>query len=98
MSLYIARRLLWAVLTLLAVTFFTFLVFFALSPDPAVAICGQTCTPDRIATIQHQLGIDQPFLVQFGTFLKGIFAGRTYGESASAIACQAPCIGHSFQN
>jgi peptide/nickel transport system permease protein len=98
MGVYITRRLLWAVLTLLAVTFFTFLVFFALSPDPAVAICGQTCTPDAITTIQHQLGIDQPFLVQFGTFLKGIFVGRTYGDGPSAIACEAPCIGHSFQN
>jgi peptide/nickel transport system permease protein len=98
MSLYIARRILWALLTLLAVTFFTFLVFFALSPDPAVAICGQTCTPEAITTIQHQLGIDQPFLVQFGTFVKGIFVGRDYGEGASVIACEAPCIGHSFQN
>ncbi len=98
MPSYIARRLLWALLTLLAVTFFTFLVFFALSPDPAVAICGQTCTPEAIATIQHQLGIDQPFLVQFGTFLQGIFVGRHYGDGASMIACEAPCIGHSFQN
>jgi len=98
MGLYIAKRLLWAVLTLLAVTFFTFLVFFALSPEPAVAICGQTCTPDRIDAIRHQLGIDQPFLTQFVTFLQGIFVGRTYGDGPSAIACTAPCIGHSFQN
>jgi peptide/nickel transport system permease protein len=98
MALYVSRRLLWAVLTLLAVTFFTFMVFFALSPDPAVAICGQTCSPDRILTIRHQLGIDQPFFTQFFTFLKGIFVGRSYGDGASAIDCAAPCIGHSFQN
>jgi peptide/nickel transport system permease protein len=97
MALYLGKRILAAVLTLLAVTFFTYLVFFALSPDPAVAICGQTCSPDRILTIRHQLGIDQPFFTQFFTFLRGIFVGRSYGDGASAISCAAPCIGHSFQ-
>jgi peptide/nickel transport system permease protein len=97
MAWYLGKRVSAAVVTLLAVVFFTYLVFFALSPDPAVAICGQTCTPDRIVIIRHQLGIDQPFLVQFSTFLKGIFVGRSYGDGASAVFCSAPCIGHSFQ-
>ena len=97
MTLYLTKRILAALITLLAVTFFTYLIFFALSPDPAVAICGQTCTPDRILIIRHQLGIDQPFFTQFFTFLRGIFVGRSYGDGPSAVGCAAPCIGHSFQ-
>ena len=41
MARYLGKRFLAAIFTLLAVAFFTYLVFFALSPDPAVAICGQ---------------------------------------------------------
>ncbi|MGO1972172.1 MAG: ABC transporter permease [Propionibacteriaceae bacterium] len=95
---YLARRIAFAVLTLFLVCLFTFVIFFVLSPDPAVLICGQTCTPDRIANIQAQLGLDQPFLVQFGTFLTGLFVGRTYGEGPSGVFCAAPCLGHSFQS
>ena len=82
---------------LLLVCLFTFVVFFALSPDPAVQICGKTCTPERIDQIRSQLGIDQPFLAQYWQFVTGIFTGRTYGEGEAAITCAAPCLGFSFQ-
>src|SRR5690606_28753704 len=95
---YLARRIGWAVLTLFGVCLFTYAIFFLLSPDPASLICGQTCNPERIATIRDQLGIDEPFWVQFGTFLLGLVVGRSYGEGASAVHCAAPCLGHSFQN
>lgn len=98
MTRYILKRLFWVVAILVLVTFFTFVIFFKLSPDPAASICGQTCTPDRIATIREQLGLNEPFLVQFGTFFAGLFAGRTYGEGASAVQCAAPCLGYSFQS
>ena len=54
MILYIAKRLVAAVIVMLCVVFFTFLIFFQLSPDPAASICGQTCTPDRIEAIRNQ--------------------------------------------
>ena len=97
MGWYIVRRLLAAVGVLFAVVLFTFIIFFWLSPDPAASICGQTCSPERIANIRAQLGIDQPFPTQFWVFLTGIFIGRTYGQGASSILCEAPCIGYSFQ-
>ncbi len=97
MTVYLVKRLIGAAITMFAVALFTFVVFFVLSPDPAYAICGQTCTPERIANIRSQLGLDAPFWVQFGTFLSGIFVGRSYGEGASSVLCAAPCIGHSFQ-
>lgn len=94
---YISRRVAFAVLTLAVVVFFTFAIFFWLSPDPAVLICGQTCTPDRIATIREQLGLDKPFLEQFWTFVSGLFVGRTLESGTSVVTCSAPCLGYSFQ-
>jgi peptide/nickel transport system permease protein len=98
MIMYLLRRIGLAAVTLLAVVFFTFLIFFKLSPDPAVLICGQTCTPETIDNIRRQLGLDRPFFVQFLSFLAGLFVGRNYGDGAGVIRCDAPCLGYSFQN
>lgn len=97
MIFYVGKRLVAALLTMLAVVFFTMLVFFVLTPDPAASICGQTCSPERIADIRQQLGLDRPFLSQFFTYLAGLFTGRTYGAGTAAIHCSAPCLGYSFQ-
>lgn len=97
MLLHSLRRVLAATVVLLLISLFTFAIFFWLSPDPAVQICGKTCTPERIDQIRSQLGLDLPFWQQYGEFLSGIFVGRTYGEGAGAIICSAPCLGFSFQ-
>lgn len=94
---YLLRRAGFAVLTLALVCFFTFAIFFWLSPDPATLICGQTCTPDKIAGIREQLGLDKPFLVQFLTFVSGLFVGRSMQNGSTVIECTAPCLGYSFQ-
>lgn len=97
MIIFTLRRLLWAALTLLIVVLFTFWIFFALSPDPAAQICGQTCTPDRIDQIRTVLDLDKPFFSKFFVFLGGLFAGRTIGTGPTAVQCPAPCLGYSFQ-
>lgn len=97
MIMFLVRRLVGAAITLLGVLLFTHIIFFQLSADPAVLICGQTCTPDRIESIREVLGLDRPFWAQFGTFVAGLFVGRTYGSGATAVECAAPCLGYSFQ-
>ncbi|MGO0576204.1 ABC transporter permease [Ornithinimicrobium panacihumi] len=97
MITFLARRLIGAAVTLFGVLLFTHIIFFHLAADPAVLICGQTCTPARIDSLREVLGLDRPFWVQFGTFLAGLVVGRTYGDGATAIECAAPCLGHSFQ-
>lgn len=97
MITFLVRRLIGAAITLLGVLLFTHIIFFHLSADPAMVICGQTCTPARIESIREVLGLDRPFWVQFGTFLTGLVVGRTYGSGSTAIECAAPCLGHSFQ-
>ncbi|MGW5276103.1 ABC transporter permease [Streptomyces sp. NPDC004044] len=97
MARYLAGRIAGLVLILFMVCLFTFLIFFKLSPDPALMICGKTCTPERVDQIRSVLGIDQPFLTQFGNFLGGLFTGRDYGSGANLVHCPAPCLGYSFQ-
>lgn len=97
MTRYLLGRLIGMVVVLFLVCLFTFVIFFALSPDPAVPICGKNCTPERIDQIRENLGLDLPFWQQFTSFLVGLFAGRTYGTGAAAIECAAPCLGYSFQ-
>ncbi|HUR07304.1 MAG TPA: ABC transporter permease [Nonomuraea sp.] len=97
MARYLAGRFAGIVLILFLICLFTFVIFFTLQPDPAVMICGKTCTPERIHQIRDVLGLDRPFFAQFWTFLAGIFAGRDYGSGANLVHCAAPCLGYSFQ-
>jgi peptide/nickel transport system permease protein len=80
MAAYILRRLGWALLVLLAVTLITFLIFYKLPPgDPALRFVGKQPTPESIALVRHNLGLDKPFYVQYGKFLKAIVFGDKYG-------------------
>ncbi|WP_433518275.1 ABC transporter permease [Nonomuraea sp. CA-143628] len=97
MARYVAGRFAGIVVILFLVCLFTFIIFFTLSPDPALMICGKTCTPERIDQIRGVLGLDKPFFTQFWTFLAAIFVGRDYGSGANLIHCAAPCLGYSFQ-
>src|SRR6266568_4917488 len=91
---FLLRRGLGAVLILFAISAVTFFLFFALPSDPGRLSCGKTCTPEILATIHHNLGIDRPLPDQYWQFLSGIFAGRHLGSTW----CAAPCLGYSFVN
>ena len=80
MFAYILRRLGWALLVLLGVTFITFSIFYLLPPgDPALRFVGKQPTPESIALVRHNLGLDKPFYVQYAKFLKAIVLGDKYG-------------------
>ncbi|MGH3342348.1 MAG: ABC transporter permease [Carbonactinosporaceae bacterium] len=95
---FLVRRLIAVAVILLVVCAITFVIFYTIPADPAVLTCGRACTPERIQEINHLLGLDQPLWRQFGDYLMGIFAGRTYGTGELAVQCPFPCLGFSFQN
>jgi peptide/nickel transport system permease protein len=77
---YIVRRLLWVVVVMLVITLVTYLIFFVLSPsDPAVAFAGRQPTPEIVAEVSRQFGLDKPVYVQYGLFVKRLFLGDEYG-------------------
>ena len=96
MFLFIVRRLFFAVVLLLAVSIFTYLIFAMLPADPAALTCGKNCKPDIIEANRIRLGYDKSLVEQYWLFLKGIFVGRDYGTGASAFSCPAPSLGYSF--
>jgi len=77
---YIVRRLLWVALVMLIITMITYVIFFVMPPtDPAVAFAGKQPTPEAIAEVRRQFGLDRPVWIQYGLFLKHLFAGDQYG-------------------
>jgi peptide/nickel transport system permease protein len=82
MGRFIIRRLLWAVLVLLIVSFVTFVIFFVLpSADPAVLRAGRAPNPALIAHIRKVLGLNRPFFVQYWLYIKGIILHFNFGYS-----------------
>ncbi|HEY8497331.1 MAG TPA: ABC transporter permease [Limnochordales bacterium] len=72
---YIARRLLYAIPTLIGVTFVVFISVRLIPGDPAIAIAGERATPQLIAQVRQELGLDQPLLTQYGRFLVKLVQG-----------------------
>ena len=84
MTRYIVRRLLWVGVLLFAVSLLTFVIFFMLpSADPAALRAGRQPTPELVELIRKQLGLDRPWYVQFGDYLKGLVLHFDLGYSYS---------------
>lgn len=79
---YIIRRLLQAVMTLILVSFVTFLIFYVLPPgDPAVLRAGHFPNPQMLAHIRHVLGVDKPFWTQYWHYMRAIILHFNLGYS-----------------
>jgi peptide/nickel transport system permease protein len=82
MASYIARRLLWTVLLLLVITAVTFLIFYVLpSGDPAKLRAGRSPSPETLAAIRNQLGLDKPLYQQYGEYVWNIVRHFDFGNS-----------------
>jgi len=79
---YIIRRLLWSVLLLLVVSFLTFVMFYVLpASDPALLRAGRQATPELVASIREQLGLDEPFYVQYFRYIRDLVLHFDFGYS-----------------
>jgi peptide/nickel transport system permease protein len=75
MIAFILRRLIQAVIVMITVAFIAFLLFQYVG-DPVVFLLGQDARPDQIQELRAALGLDQPFIVQFGHFLANAVQGE----------------------
>ena len=69
MLMYTVRRLLMLIPILLGVTFLTFAIAQVTPGDPAVLALGNQATPERVAALREQLGLNDPLLVQYGRYV-----------------------------
>jgi peptide/nickel transport system permease protein len=82
MAAYIFRRLLWTVVLLLVITAVTFLIFYVLpSGDPAKLRAGRTPSPETIAAIRAQLGLDRSLPAQYWDYVKQLVLHFDFGTS-----------------
>ena len=72
---YILRRILSTLPVMGIVAMFVFSLLYISPGDPAVMIAGDQASPADVERIRQGLGLDRPFLVQFGTWLWGILHG-----------------------
>ncbi|WP_128379614.1 ABC transporter permease [Streptomyces cavernae] len=90
---FLLRRIAGSAVILLLLTVVAFLLFFGMPRDPALLMCGKTCTPDALANIHRTLGIDKSIPEQFWIFLSGLVMGR---DDFAQGPCPAPCFGYSY--
>ena len=98
MALFIVRRLIGLVVVLFAITVLTFLIFFATpGVDPTRSLAGRNPTPETVAAVRHQFGLDRSKPEQYLLMMKRLFISRdlvSYGNQAlkvvPAITAAAP--------
>ncbi|MHC4049449.1 ABC transporter permease [Bradyrhizobium sp. 25ACV] len=98
--LFIARRLVFAVITLFTLSVLVFLGSQVLPGNVALAILGLDADPDAVTTLNHQLGLDRPLLVQYSSWMWHFLHGDmghsyVYRTPVSPFVMQA--LGHSLK-
>ena len=73
---YAAKRVVMLLVTMVIVSFLAFLAFDMISGDPATAMLGTQATPEKLAALREDLGLNRPFLVRYGEWLLGFFTGN----------------------
>ena len=97
MAAYIVRRILWVIVLLFVITAITFIIFTVLpAADPAALRAGRQPSPELIAAIRQQFGLDDPKLVQFFRYVGQILPFiSAQGDQDSFLAIN---FGYSFQS
>jgi ABC-type dipeptide/oligopeptide/nickel transport system permease component len=76
MALYILKRILLFVPTLLGITLITFILMQSLPGDPVSGMAGERATPETLARIRAELGQDRPLALQYIGYLKLLATGE----------------------
>jgi peptide/nickel transport system permease protein len=76
MALYILKRIFLFIPTLLGITLITFILMRSLPGDPVANMVGERATPETVARIRAEIGIDKSPPVQYLLYLKRLFRGE----------------------
>ncbi len=86
MTAYVIRRLLSTLVVMAVVAFVVFSLLYLTPGDPAAVIAGDIATSEDIARIHERLGLDDPFLVQFGRWVRAL----AHGDLGTSIFTNLP--------
>src|SRR6201987_6238204 len=97
---FVARRLLYLVPVLIAVSLLTFLIASLLPGDLAYVILGDQATPENVAALRHVMGLGQPiwwrYLSWLGNVLQGDF-GRSFRTGQTVLQAVAERLPGSLE-
>jgi peptide/nickel transport system permease protein len=88
MARYILRRVIFMLPVALFVSFIVFILIHLVPGDPVRVLLGEEATPQTVAALQHQLGLDKPLPQQFGLWLWQAI----HGNLGTSIQLQQPVI------
>lgn len=86
----LSRRILSLLLTLAIVSLVIFAVMDLLPGDPAAIMLGTSATPETLAALRHEMGLDQPLILRYAQWLAGALTGDlgqsyTYGVPVAGL-------------
>ena len=96
---YLVRRILWAILLFLIITFVTFVIFFMAPNDPARAQCGgEQARRQCLVLVTEKLGLDKPITTQYGVFINKLLPLTPYYEDEwhAVPHFQQPTLGTQY--
>lgn len=81
MGRYILKRLLAMIPVVLGVTVLIFTLMFVVPGDPAELILGAGASREDIETLRDSMGLNDPYIVQLGRYMKNVFLKFDFGNS-----------------
>lgn len=85
---YIGKRLVMTLPVLLGLTLIVFFIMALIPGDPATAILGSYATPENVARLNAQLGLDKPLVSQYVTWLGNLLQGdlgRSFNQNREVL-------------
>ena len=73
---YVLKKFITMLITVLLVSLFVFLAFSLIPGDPAVAKLGTQATPEKVAALREQMGLNRPLIVRYVSWLKDFLFGN----------------------
>ena len=78
---YVLRRVMFLIPVLFGVTFIVFTLMYITPGDPAKLILGEQASAETIQALRQEMGLDQPYLVQYATYVKKAILHQDIGRS-----------------
>jgi len=78
---YIIKQILWMIPVIIGIIFIIFTINRFTPGDPVIALIGNNYTQEQYDAKRAELGLDEPFLTQFGIYFKGIVTEFDLGTS-----------------
>ena len=75
MIIFLLKRIAYAFLILIGITFITFILTYIIPADPVRMLAGRSATPETVESIRQQLGLDKPLIIQYLNYLYNLLQG-----------------------